>query len=74
MQEGNNSLKRELDGWQGKFRESEGKIREMENHLFKSTQEKEKLSSMIKVKNNEYDELRVQYSRLEPELRKKSEM
>lgn len=46
----------------------------MENHLFKSTQEKEKLSSMIKVKNNEYDELRVQYSRLEPELRKKSEM
>lgn len=46
----------------------------MENHLFKSTQEKEKLSSMIKVKNNEYDDLRQQYSRLEPEIHKKREI
>jgi hypothetical protein len=43
----------------------------MENHLFKNTQEKEKLGSMIKMKNNEYEELRNQYSRLEPELRRK---
>nr|BAK03394.1 predicted protein [Hordeum vulgare subsp. vulgare] len=29
---------------------------------------------MIKMKNNEYDELRNQYARLEPELRRKAEM
>ena len=74
LQESNNSLKRELDGWQSKFRESEGKVREAENHLFKSTQEKEKLSSMIKAKNNDYDELRAQLARMEPELRKKGEI
>ncbi len=74
MQETNNALKREIDNWQQKYRDADSKAREIENHLFKNTQEKEKLSSMIKMKNNEYEELRNQYSRLEPELRRKGEM
>lgn len=74
MQDTNAALKREIDNWQQKYRDADSKAREMENHLFKNTQEKEKLSSMIKMKNNEYEELRNQYSRLEPELRRKGEM
>lgn len=54
MQETNNSLKKEIDNWQQKYRDADSKAREMENHLFKNTQEKEKLGSMIKMKNNEY--------------------
>lgn len=63
-----------MDNWQQKYREADSKAREMENFLFKNTQEKEKLGSMIKTKNNEYEQLRNQYAKLEPELRKKSEM
>lgn len=29
---------------------------------------------MLKLKNNEYEQIRMQYSRLEPELRRKGEM
>lgn len=52
MQDGNNALKKEIDSWQNKYREMESKAREFENHLFRNNQEKEKLSSMIKTKNN----------------------
>ena len=52
MQETNNALKREIDNWQQKYRDADSKAREIENHLFKNTQEKEKLSSMVKIKNN----------------------
>ena len=52
MQETNTALKREIDNWQQKYRDADSKAREVENHLFKNTQEKEKLSSMIKMKNN----------------------
>lgn len=52
MQDNNTQLKREIDNWQQKYRDADGKAREMENNLFKNTQEKEKLSSMIKLKNN----------------------
>ena len=58
IQENNAALKRDIDNWQQKYREADNKAREMENHLFKNTQEKEKLSSMIKLKNNESGELR----------------
>jgi hypothetical protein len=53
-----------MDNWQQKYREADSKAREMENILFKNTQEKEKLGNMIKTKNNEYEELRNQYARL----------
>ena len=74
MQEGNNGLKREIENWQQKFRESDAKARDFENHLFRNNQEKEKLGSMIKNKNNEYEELRTQYARLEPEVRRKNDL
>ena len=74
MQDGNNNLKKEIDNWQTKYREADNKARDFENHLFRNNQEKEKLSSMVKNKNNEYEELRSQYSRLEPEVRKKNEL
>lgn len=36
--------------------------------------EKEKLSNMVKAKNNEYETLRSKYSQLEGEFRKFSEL
>jgi chromosome segregation ATPase len=74
MQEGNASLKREIDSWQAKFREADARARDFENHLFRNNQEKEKLSSMVKAKNSDYDELRTQLARLEPEVRRKNEL
>ena len=74
MQDGNNNLKKEIENWQIKFREADAKSREFENHLFRNNQEKEKLSNMVKSKNNDYDELRTQYARLEPEVRRKAEL
>ena len=74
MQEGNGNLKREIESWQAKYREADARGREFENHLFKNNQEKEKLSSMVKTKNTEYEELRTQYARLEPEIRRKNEI
>ena len=52
MQDGNNNLKKEIDNWQTKYREADNKARDFENHLFRNNQEKEKLSSMVKNKNN----------------------
>lgn len=34
------NYKREVDGWQDKLKTSEGRVRELENHLFMNTQEK----------------------------------
>jgi len=38
MQENYANLKKEMDGWQQKYRDADSKAREMENHLFKNTQ------------------------------------
>ena len=40
MQEGNSGLKKEIDNWQQKYREAEGRARDFENHLFRNNQEK----------------------------------
>jgi chromosome segregation ATPase len=69
-----NALKRDIENWQIKTRDADTKARELENTLFRASQEKEKLGSMIKLKNSEYEELRGQYSRLEPEMRRKNEL
>lgn len=74
MQDGNSSLKQEIDSWQLKYREADAKARDFENHLFRNNQEKEKLNTMVRNKNSEYEELRNQYSRLEPEARRKNEL
>lgn len=74
LQDTVDKYRKDLDNWQNKYKESESKSREFENILFKNNQEKEKINSMFKAKNAEYDELRNQYSRLEPEIRRKKEM
>lgn len=63
-------LRGDNDGWQKKIRDAENKSRELENHLFANNQEKEKLSSLIKTKANEYESLRSRYSELEAGNRK----
>ena len=47
--------KSDADRWQDKCKTTEGRVKELENHLFLNTQEKEKLGNLIKSKNNEYD-------------------
>ena len=45
---------KDIENWQNKFKDAELKARELDNHLFTSTQEKEKLSTMIRNKSHEY--------------------
>lgn len=68
------ALKRDIENWQIKTRDADSKARELENTLFRASQEKDKLSSMIKLKNSEHEALKGQYSRLEPEIRRKNEL
>jgi len=42
--------------------------------LYQSNSEKEKLSSMVRNKNSEFDDLRGKYSRLEGDTRKINEL
>ena len=47
-------LSKDVENWQNKAKDADLKCRELDNHLFSSTQEKEKLSTMIRNKNSEY--------------------
>lgn len=69
-----NKLRKDVENWQGRAKEYENKARELENHLYQNNSEKEKLSAMIKTKNNEYDDLRGRYARLEGDTRKITEL
>ncbi len=62
--------KRSIQEWQSKYREIDSKNRDLDSQLFKSTQDKEKLSNMMKLKNIEFDEVRTKASNLELEARK----
>jgi chromosome segregation ATPase len=62
-----NEFKRNVQNEQDKARAIDGRARELETHLFSSTQEKEKLATLLKQKGFEYDELRNKFSRLEQE-------
>lgn len=63
-------LRKDIEMWQGRAKEYENKVRELENYLYQNNSEKQKLSVMIKSKNNEYDDLRSRYARLEGDNRK----
>ena len=58
------NFKKDREKLQEKNDHTDTRMRELENHLFMNNQEKEKLSNMLKTKNNDYDDLRGKYSRL----------
>lgn len=63
-------LRGDIESWQDKNRQAENKIRDMDRLLYENNNEKERLSSIIKNKNYEQEELRNKYSRLEGDTHK----
>lgn len=59
-----------MDGWQRKAKEADAKSQRVESELFKHVQEKDRLSNMLKTKNNEYETLRSSLANYEVEARK----
>lgn len=59
-----------MDGWQRKAKEADAKAQRVEGELFKHAQEKDRLSNMLKTKNNEYETLRGSLANYEAEARK----
>ncbi len=53
LQNSNEALKRDIDNWTNKFRSADARTRELENALFTSNNEKDKLSMSFKSKLNE---------------------
>lgn len=51
-QEQIDAIKKELDNWQRKAKEADAKSQRVEGELFKHVQEKDRLSNMLKTKNN----------------------
>ena len=67
-------LRGDIENWQEKTRQAENKARDMDRVLYENNNEKERLSSLIKSKNYEYEELRNKYSRLEGDNHKIAEL
>lgn len=53
------NVKRELDGWQKKAKDSDQRNKELDSNLFSQAQERERLSNLLKTKNHEFEGLRV---------------
>lgn len=47
------ALQKDMQDWQSKFKNADNKIRELENNLFVSNNEKDKLTMSLRTKHNE---------------------
>ena len=47
-----------MDGWQKKCKDADAKAQRLESQLFKLSQEKERINSMLKTKNSEFENIR----------------
>lgn len=50
--------KKDIENWQNKFRASEARGKELENNLYSTSQEKEKVGNIARTKTQECEELK----------------